>query len=60
MPPASAIACLLSALSIARLISAPAAFASASADPPVLTSAIKGMMPPASAIAFLLSGLSNA
>eukprot|EP00959_Pyramimonas_sp_CCMP1952_P412683 8647707-Pyramimonas_sp.AAC.1 len=57
MPPASAIAFELSTLPFARFHSAPAAFALASADSPVLTSAIRGAMPPASAIAFELSTL---
>eukprot|EP00959_Pyramimonas_sp_CCMP1952_P394441 8265005-Pyramimonas_sp.AAC.1 len=57
MPPASAIAFLLSALPFARFHSAPAAFALASADSPVLTNAIRDAMPPASAIALLLSAL---
>eukprot|EP00959_Pyramimonas_sp_CCMP1952_P352753 7390547-Pyramimonas_sp.AAC.1 len=56
MPPASAIAFELSA-SNARYFSAPAAFALAFADFPVLTSATRAAMPPASAIAFRLSAL---
>eukprot|EP00976_Prorocentrum_cordatum_P089419 1187709-Prorocentrum_minimum.AAC.1 len=57
MPPASAIAFLLSSSFAASICSAPAAYCLASAGFPVLSSSIRGAMPPAQAIAFLLSAL---